>query len=142
MLDRAGSPCYSPVNMKTKLIEATNGPQNWGKFLLARFDADEWSRRSEVDGRSLIGGRGWTAEHILVLDLQTGEGAVFLPGGLARADLDSHKIWVCPLFGPMLEWLYKQDTTDLAALPDSVDLPDAPFAMSGYRRQGSQEAAR
>lgn len=122
--------------MKTKFIEATNGPRNHGKFLLARFDADEWARRSEVDGRSLVGGRGWTPEHLLVLDLQTGEGAMFRPGGLASYDLSERRVWVCPLFEPMLEWLYKQDTTDLAKLPDLVDLPAAPFAMRGYRRAG------
>jgi hypothetical protein len=126
--------------MNTKMIEATNGPLNWGKFLLARFDAAEWARRSKIDDRSLIGGRGWTAEHILVLDLQTGEGAIFLPGGLAAADLESHRIWVCPLFQPMLEWLYKQDTSDLDALPDHVDLPKAPFLMAGHRRDGPREA--
>jgi hypothetical protein len=29
--------------MQVKFIEATNGPQNWGKFMLGRFDSDEWS---------------------------------------------------------------------------------------------------
>jgi hypothetical protein len=33
--------------MKTKLVETTNGSRNWGKFLLARFDAAEWTARSE-----------------------------------------------------------------------------------------------
>lgn len=71
-----------------------------------------------------------------VLDLQTGEGAFFRPGGYAAADLEKHRVWVCPLFEPFLEWLYRQDLTDLGQLPRLVELPDAEFAMRGYRRAG------
>ena len=60
--------------------------------------------------------------HLVVLDLQTGEGAIFMPGGLAAADLDKHGIWVCPLFEPFLAWLYKQDLSDLDALPAVVEI--------------------
>src|SRR5262245_60038740 len=103
--------------METKFIEATNGPNNWGKFMLGRFTLDEWRIRSviagDVESRGLLGGRGWTSNHVLVLDLQTGEGAMFRPPGSVTADLnDKHQIWVCPLFEPFLEWLYKQDLTD------------------------------
>ena len=122
--------------MKTKLVEVTNGPLNWGKFLVGRFDG-EWSRDSMVaKGQTLLSTIGWSPEHILVLDLQTGEGAVFKPGGLPSYDLNKHRVWVCPLFEPMLTWLYKQDLSDIAKLPDLVDLKDAPFAMSGFRREG------
>jgi hypothetical protein len=75
-------------------------------------------------------------EYIFVLDLQTGEGAMFRHGGFARADLNKHKIWVCPLFEPFLEWLYEQDVDVLSCLPDTVDLPNAPFELRGYRRAG------
>jgi hypothetical protein len=125
--------------MRTKFIEATNCPMNWGKFMIGEFTAEEWALRSQVDDRSIIRGRGWSSKHKLVLDLQTGEGAVFSPGGYAKADLDKHKIWVCPLFEPFLEWFYKQDLSDIDALPTHVDLPDAPFSMSGYRRAGVRE---
>lgn len=124
--------------MITKIIEATNGPNNWGKFLLGRFDATEWARRSVVNTElttPLLRQRGWAPHHLLVLDLETGEGAIFRPGGLASADLNhKHQVWVCPLFEPFLTWLYTQDVTDLAALPDLIDLPTAPFAQFGYRR--------
>lgn len=135
--------------MKTKIIEATNGPQNWGKFMLGRF-TDEWGYPSHVSlfgsnesarGIALLRAVGWTEEHLLVLDLQTGEGAIFRHGGLARADLDKHRIWVCPLFQPFLVWLYKQDLSDLDALPNHIDLPDAPFALQGYRRPGPEASA-
>ena len=33
--------------METKFIEVTNGPRNWGKFLLLRFD-EEFAYPSEV----------------------------------------------------------------------------------------------
>lgn len=118
--------------MQTVFIEATNGPRNWGKFMVGVFDDDDWRVTSQVDpGHGLLAGRGWSRRHIFVMDLQTGEGAMFRPGGFASADLAKHRIWVCPLFEPFLEWLYLQD---LASLPSHVDLPDAPFAWAGYRR--------
>src|SRR5262245_20033629 len=124
--------------METKIIEATNGPRNWGKFMVARW-TDEWERRPLTEPGMpvpLLGRIGWTREHLLVLDLRTGEGAVFKPGGLAAADLEKRRIWVCPLFQPFLTWLYLQDLRDLAKLPDAIDLPDAPFDVRGYRRPG------
>lgn len=127
--------------MRLKFMEVTNGPQNWGKFALGRFTPEEWTYRSAVDERSLLAGRGWSPDHLLILDLQTGEGAIFRPGGLASYDLDKHRVWVCPMFEPFLTWLWKQDTRDLDALPAHVDLPDAPFALAGYRRAGPPEAA-
>jgi len=86
----------------------------------------------------LLSTRGWSHDHVWVLDLETGEGACFRPGGLAHADLNKHRIWVCPLFEPFLEWLYDQDLTDLTVLPDLVTLTlkEAPFSMFGYRRPG------
>jgi hypothetical protein len=84
---------------------------------------------------------GWDSRHIIVFDLQTCEGAAFRPGGNAHYDLDKHQIWVRPLFEPFLEWLYKQpQLNDLTALPDCIDLADAPFAMAGYRRNGPGKA--
>lgn len=139
-------------------IEATNGPQNWGKFMVARFD-EELQRTSAIIERDIVpemkraaerlGGEvprvppllcgiGWDAGNIIVFDLQTGEGARFRPGGLASADLEKHRIWVCPLFEPFLAWLYTQDLSDLAKLPKHIDLPDAPFDMHGYRRKGKR----
>jgi hypothetical protein len=122
--------------MKTKIIEATNGPQNWGKFLVGEFDS-EWEVSSMVSlGRSLLRSRGHHEQERLVLDLETGEGAIFSLGGMASADLAKHKIWVCPLFEPFLTWLYDQPV-DLNLLPAHIDLPDAPFSVDGYRRKGA-----
>lgn len=134
--------------MQTKLIEVTNGPHNHGKFLIGQFD-EEWTRPCLVDPsfgttfhRALLHRCGWTPEHTLVFDLQTGEGALFRLGGLARADLNKTRIWVCPLFEPFLTWLYaevRKDATDwFAKLPEQLDLPNAPFAMHGYRREGRE----
>jgi hypothetical protein len=127
--------------VKLKFIEITNGPANWGKFAVGTFTPEEWQQRAVIDGAPLIAGRGWTPRHIWVLDLQTGEGAMFLPGGSAKHDLDKHAVWVCPMFEPFLTWLYARlgdakDMAAIAALPDHHDLPDAPFALSGYRRPG------
>jgi hypothetical protein len=129
--------------VKTKIIEAMNGPNNWGKFLLGQFDT-EWERSSAVleamtdplvvRMAPLLRQCGWDKRNILVLDLQTGEGSIFAPWGSAAHDLnDKHQVWVCPLFEPFLVWLYAQDLRDLDKLPDLVTL-DTPFAMHGYRR--------
>ena len=128
--------------MKTKIIEATSNEFNWGKFMLCRFTPDEVAVRSAVDGRSVVRARGWDPDrHLWVLDLQTGEGACFSPKGHAAADLQKHRVWVCPLFEPFLSWLYTQDLTDLDALPALVDLPNAENAMFGYRRKGPEECS-
>ncbi len=132
--------------MIRKFIEVTNhgdGGINFGKFMVARFEADDVTYQSQLEAglgitASLIRGRGWGSEHLFVLDLQTGEGAMFRHGGLASADLRKHGIWVCPMFEPFLEWLYRQDVTDLDTLPALLELTeaDAPSAFAGYRRSG------
>lgn len=125
--------------METKIIEVTNGPQNWGKFLLGRFD-NEWQYNSVIGTGKLLRSRGHHEREILVVDLETCEGAIFSPGGMAKADLDKHRIWVCPMFEPFLVWLYKQDLMrPLTQLPSHVDLPDAPFSLRGYRREGGKK---
>lgn len=135
--------------MITKLIEATNtdaGGINHGKFMVARFEPHEWSRRSTqtlqtLPAMPLLWQCGWSPEHILVTDLQTGEGAIFRPGGLASYDLNvKHRIWVCPLYERFLTWLYKQDLADLSALPDHVAIDDPDSSLQEYRRQGTVRA--
>lgn len=134
--------------MRTQIIEVTQGV-NHGKFLLARMD-EEWGRSSHLgrisdvpdghDRGSLLRRCGWGLHHLWVMDLQTGEGALFAPGPLnhASADLAKHRIWVCPLFEPFLTWLYLQDLSDLDDVPTAVllDPTQAPAALSGYRRTG------
>lgn len=130
--------------MKTAIIEAVQRREasgNWGKFLVGIPDDDEWGHPSEVsaqDPRPLLAQLGWDRRHIWVLDLSIGEGAFFRHGGSAHADLDKHKIYVCPLFEPFLEWLYRQPLRDVMTLrlPDLVELPDAPPDLWGYRRPG------
>lgn len=130
--------------METKIIEVTNGPLNWGKFMLGKFEETEWERVSalpEALDQPLIRGRGWGTQHLLVLDLQTGEGAVFYPSkdGSARSDLNKTKIWTCPMSEPFMEWLYQQDLSDIQELPDHIDLPHAKFDVAGYRRTGHDD---
>jgi hypothetical protein len=130
--------------MRTKIVEVTQASddvaRNWGKFLVGRPDV-EWTRRSVIApelGVPLLRQRGWRPEHVWVMDLETGEGAFFRHGGDAHADLEQHRIWVCPLFEPFLAWLYKQNFADVEQLPDLVELDPAlaPFAMQGHRRRG------
>ncbi len=147
--------------MKSNFIEVTNagdgGGINWGKFLLMQFGPEEYSYKSVVDkggtqspdipvelrGIGLLRAIGWDSAAIWVLDLQTQEGAAFhvTPRGYVAADLDKHRIWVCPMYEPFLNWLYKQTKelrADVTLLPSLVKLTEeeAPSAMSGYRRGG------
>lgn len=69
------------------------------------------------------------------MDFATREGAAFSPGGFAKADLEKHRLWVCPMFEPFLEWLYKQNLVDLDKLPAKVDI-EGPKQLYGYRRPG------
>jgi hypothetical protein len=137
--------------MITKFIEASHGGRgNWGKFCVCRFEDHEWARESYVAKHdvepelamktSLLRTRGWSPRHIIVLDLETGEGAAFSPGGSAQADLNKKQIFVCPLFEPFLNWLYQQDLSDIQKLPNFITLPNAPFSFSGYRRSGGNES--
>lgn len=122
--------------MKTKIIEATSPAGNFGKFLLGQLEPRELRRPFYTLGGQEYVSRVWGAGHIFVLDLATGEGAMFLHGGLASADLDKHRVWVCPLFEPFLEWLYTKDiSAGIEALPELVSLV-APLALAGYRRPG------
>lgn len=137
--------------MRLTMVEAHNDRQNWAKFAVGVFE-EEWGRRVRIPGDqyggALLARCGWSREHIWVMDLQTGEGAMFLPGGDAAADLERHQVWVCPLYQPFLTWLYgfiaeRRGVADwLAELPEVVDLPEAPFAMRGYRRAGPAEKDR
>jgi hypothetical protein len=124
--------------METKFIEATDATEfNHGKFMIGRWTPDEWGRQSAIGGyRSLLYAVGWCPYHILVFDLQTGEGGIFRPGGSAPADLAAHAIWVCPMYEPFLAWLYTQDLTSLSNLPGMVNLGNVPISLSGYRRTG------
>jgi len=128
--------------MQTHFLEVSNNEQNWGKFLLIRFTQKEWAYKSAITGLSLLREVGWNPQNIIILDLQTGEAARFVPGGCAKSDLDKHKVWVCPMYEPMLHWLYTQDVSDLTKLPRFLNLPDAEFALAGYRRPGPTEVKK
>lgn len=142
--------------MRTRIVEATNGPYNWGKFLVGTFDDAERSRKSVVDAssaRPLLAQIGRPYRSVLVLDLQTGEGAVFDPpdwlaedtgpprdelaARYAKSQLEKHRIWVCPLYDPFLGWLFFQPFP-YDGLPEQVEL-DAPFSVYGYRRSGGHK---
>jgi len=125
--------------VETKIIE-TSGNGNWGKFLLGRFTTEREYRSALPDAGYPLA--RWQPSTLLVLDLATGEGALFVPSGLAEYDLDKHAIWVCPMFPRFLAWLYTQDTSDLQALPALVSIPDHEFSWSGRRWPGPPEARR
>src|SRR5262245_9402901 len=98
--------------MKTKFIEATDATKfNWGKFMIGYFEPAELGRPVTLPNAQLASRRplldqiGFDRREIFVADLQTQEGAFFRPGGSPKADLEKHRIWVCPLFEPFLEWL-------------------------------------
>jgi len=80
-----------------------------------------------------------TPSHILVFDLETGEGAIFAvwPGGDAASDLRKHR------FGSVRSlshsrMLYEQPKP--FDVPPTVELPNAPADLYGYRRPGPEGA--
>src|ERR1700735_3880157 len=95
--------------MRTKLIEVTqavDGGKNWGKIMVCQLDW-EWAALSVISPPyPLLRQCGWGGSELLIVDMQTGEGALFRPPGSARADLAKHEVWVCPMFEPALEWIY------------------------------------
>lgn len=124
-----------------RVIEVTQDTEmNWGKFMIARFDPGFFRVISEITKTPLFSeiGYGWQDAGLFVFDLQTREGAYFYPHGSAHADLEKHRIWVCPMFEPFLTWLYENWTGKLGDLPNLVKIPaaEAPFEMSGHRRPG------
>lgn len=123
--------------MKLRFVEALSAGGNFGRFVIGRHTPEERLHRSAVEpGKTIFRSAGrWNDRDVWVMDLVTGEGARFDPTGYAKADLDRHRIWVCPLFEPFLSWLYEQDLSDLEALPEVVTL-DAPLQFQGYRRPG------
>ncbi|MEU4534336.1 hypothetical protein AB0G15_05675 [Streptosporangium sp. NPDC023825] len=126
--------------MESKVFEVTQPGMdgNWGKFLVCQLTHEAyWPSQlpGNDDTRPLMRQIGWSREFVWVLDWQTGEGVLVRPGGNARADLNKHQVWVCPMFEPFLTWLYKQDMSKLHELPQVVEL-DAPFDFAGYRRPG------
>jgi hypothetical protein len=121
--------------VETKIIE-THGAGNWGKFLVGRFTDERGYVSALADAHGAQPLARWDPSTLLVLDLATGEGALFWPGGYVPADLEKHQVWVCPMFEGFLGWLYAQDLTDLQALPPLVNLPDTTFRLAGRRRRG------
>lgn len=141
--------------MKIKFIEATNpsdrgdaGCFNWGKFLLLQLGPEEWTYKSQLPvpteleefqrKHPLLGLIGYSRANVWVFDLQTRQGAAFVPCGIAALDLAQTKIWVCPMYEPFLEWLYRQDLTDITTLPAVVELVNATGSLRGYQREGVQ----
>jgi len=132
--------------MISVFVELTDG-FNWGKFMVGTFTKEEWEHRSKVDGRRLLSGQcGWSPRHLLVFDLQTGEGAMFLTAGNAKVDLDKHKIWCCPMYEVFLGWLYAhpEHCADIRTLPSLIELDPSETrghnALYGYRRPGPSPA--
>ena len=117
--------------MRTTIIEASDGHQAYGKFMIGVFDT-EWERRSLIARESglreisLLRQEGWGPEHILVVDLSSpGNGSIFHAGrGLAAADIAKKSLDVCWLFEAFLGWLRTQNLNDLDALPELVHLEE------------------
>ncbi len=133
--------------MELRIVEAgqghTAGLSNHGKCGIGRYTGEQWAEPGQFPGSEssqLLRQCGWGPRHYWVLDLQTGEGAVFQVPGYAPADLNKRRIWVCPMFEPFLAWMFEHARREGAnwfeRLPRTVMLDDAEFCMHGYRRAG------
>jgi len=108
--------------MEARIIEVVNG-MCWCKFLVARLGPDELEHPSLVDlGRPALGPL-YSAD-LLVIDIETNEGALFCLTKRPQDALRKHRIWIGPLFGSFLTWLCEQLTAGvvLADLPGLVEL--------------------
>ena len=124
--------------MITHFLEASDNLA-YGKFMLARLDGDEINAPSALpgyEGSSLLrlgGLRRFNERSTLIVDLQTGNAAVFFisDGGDWKADLNrTGPIHVCPMFRPMLKWLYEQKVpahppAAIQQLPHFVEIDNA-----------------
>lgn len=123
--------------MQTKIIEASTGI-NWGRFLLQRFEASERAHRSHFEPISIWKDSPPPQTALWVLDLITGEGALFDLAKPLEEQLAQHQVWVCVLFEPFLAWLearFRQASSLDAfwdALPAGVQVSAAPEVI-GYR---------
>lgn len=132
--------------MRRQFIEVSDD-MNWGKMELQQLEPSDMEVMSLVKaGAPLLTAietqRRSSADplkQVRIWDLQTGEGAVFTParGEDPKAQLDQHRVWVCPLFLPFVRWLFRQDCTDITALPRLVEFPEGDVChLQGYRRGG------
>lgn len=141
--------------MNLKFVEAGHSVDggNWGKFALGRYTGAELTEPTQFpgcEGGRIVSLRGSGHHHLWIFDLATGEAVRFPIAHVQAFDahhfLAEHRIWVCPLFEPFATWLFgyisAQRDTWWDTLPRIVELPDAPFALSGYRRPGSEHPGR
>lgn len=129
--------------MKYKFVEATQSDHfNYGKFMVSSFDEDDFAYQSKiVENHSLLIVCGWEINRFLmVTDLQTGEGAIFLvrKGASVKMDLENHKIWVCPMYEPFLQWLYDYYDGNIDNIPSYLEIEAEAF-IYGYRRPGTHK---
>jgi hypothetical protein len=112
---------------------------NWGQFMVLVPDGVEWTWHSHITNSMTpaLEEFGWTPGHVIVMDLRTGEAAMYLPGdGEAAKAMTEHRIFTSPQFKYFLEWLYEQDVAHLYQQPNVIELPDVTHHLSGWRDIG------
>lgn len=128
--------------MRTYLFEtiaSPRTPKNWGSFMVCVPDEIEWAWQSHVSTSLMpaLAEFGWTPEHVIVMDMKTGEAAFFRPGDREAAeDLTLHRIYRSPQLGLFLTWLYGQDIAHLYQQPAVIEVEDCTFALEGWREIG------
>lgn len=139
--------------MELKFVEAGQAPEgggNWGKFAVARWSTLEMrepTRFPGCEGQFITGLTGSPFDHIWLLDIQAGEGALFSINNPIPVDvphqLNEKQIYICPMFEPFMTWLWEHIRSHQGTnldwfdeLPRVVVLPEAPFDLYGYRRRG------
>ena len=124
--------------MKTRIIEATSDQIFWSTFLVGVFDMER-RYKSCVDGSMVL--RSYSPRDIFILDIQTREGAVFAPHGLADVDIERTAIYTGPLFKAFLHWIRAQfrEGLSLNDLPKHVEVP-LTEAQEAQRQEGPMTA--
>jgi hypothetical protein len=128
--------------METIYIEATSkrtGPGQYFTFAVSQFTDLERQRRSQITKTTLLPMLMTNYQILHILDMQTGEGAIFRFRGDPEGDRLRHQIKTSPIFPDFLAWLYQQDVSTLSTLPRIVDLdrPQLAERDSRYLRKGT-----
>lgn len=124
--------------MKTKVIEVEEPvPGFWCKFMIGVF-TDEWGHRPVVDApeyeaTSLLRQLGWSRDHYLILDLESGQGAIFHRGSHPEWDERTKGLSRNPMLVPLWKWLQTQDLDRIQDFPDKVTL-EGPMSRERQKR--------
>jgi len=115
--------------MRTYLFEtiaSPRTPKNWGAFMVCVPDEIEWAWQSHVSTSLMpaLAEFGWTPEHVIVMDMKTGEAAFFRPGDRKGEVI---QLW----FGGQPNFVMVDDITEAGAVIRSLNDEEKAELLAG-----------